>query len=34
LLEQAGIKGARAMLGGYNAWLGAGYPVVKGDQPR
>jgi rhodanese-related sulfurtransferase len=34
VLEQAGIKNARAMLGGYNAWTGAGYTVVKGDQPR
>ena len=34
LLQQAGIKDARAMVGGYNAWLGAGYAVVKGDQPR
>jgi rhodanese-related sulfurtransferase len=34
LLEQAGVKNARAMLGGYNAWVGAGYAVVKGDQPR
>lgn len=34
MLEQAGVKNARAMLGGYNAWVGAGYTVVKGDLPK
>jgi rhodanese-related sulfurtransferase len=34
LLEEAGVKNVRALLGGYNAWLGSGYGVVKGDQPR
>jgi rhodanese-related sulfurtransferase len=34
MLEEAGIKNAKALLGGYGAWTGAGYPIVKGDQPK
>jgi rhodanese-related sulfurtransferase len=34
MLEEAGVKNARALLGGYNAWVAAGYPTVKGAQPR
>lgn len=33
MLEEAGIKNARALLGGYNAWVAAGHPVATGDQP-
>jgi 3-mercaptopyruvate sulfurtransferase SseA len=29
-----GIRGARALLGGYNAWVAAGHPVVQGPQPK
>jgi 3-mercaptopyruvate sulfurtransferase SseA len=31
---QAGVKDARALLGGYRAWVAAGYPVATGDQPK
>jgi rhodanese-related sulfurtransferase len=34
MLDEAGVKNARALLGGYGAWVAAGHPVVKGDQPR
>jgi 3-mercaptopyruvate sulfurtransferase SseA len=34
MLDEMGVKGARALLGGYGAWVSAGYPVAKGDQPR
>lgn len=33
MLGEAGIKNARALLGGYNAWVSASYPLTKGDQP-
>jgi rhodanese-related sulfurtransferase len=33
-LKQAGVSDARALLGGYGAWLGQGYPVAEGDLPR
>jgi 3-mercaptopyruvate sulfurtransferase SseA len=31
---QGGVKDARALLGGLGAWMAAGHPVAKGDQPR
>jgi len=34
LLKQAGVPNVRALIGGYNAWVAAGYPVVKGTNPR
>jgi rhodanese-related sulfurtransferase len=34
MLKQAGIRDVRALLGGFGAWVAAGYPVVQGDQPR
>jgi len=27
-----GVKGVRALLGGYNGWVGAGHPVEKGAE--
>jgi rhodanese-related sulfurtransferase len=33
MLAEAGVKNARALLGGYNAWVAAGYPLARGDQP-
>jgi rhodanese-related sulfurtransferase len=33
MLKEKGIDNAAALLGGYNAWLDAGYPVEKkGDK--
>jgi rhodanese-related sulfurtransferase len=34
MLDEAGVKNAKALLGGYNAWVNASYPLAKGDQPR
>jgi 3-mercaptopyruvate sulfurtransferase SseA len=34
MLAQAGVKDARALLGGYGAWLTAKYPLARDDQPR
>jgi rhodanese-related sulfurtransferase len=34
MLEEAGVKNAKALLGGYNGWVAGGYPVVKGDLPK
>jgi 3-mercaptopyruvate sulfurtransferase SseA len=34
MLDEMGVKGVRALLGGYGAWVSAGYPVAQGDQPR
>jgi 3-mercaptopyruvate sulfurtransferase SseA len=34
MLDEVGVKSARALLGGYNAWVASGYPVVKSDLPK
>jgi rhodanese-related sulfurtransferase len=34
MLDAAGVKNAKALLGGYNGWVANGYPVVKGDLPK
>jgi rhodanese-related sulfurtransferase len=34
MLDEAGVKNAKALLGGYNGWVAAGYAVVKGDLPK
>jgi rhodanese-related sulfurtransferase len=34
LLGEQGIKDVKALLGGYAAWVDAGYPVAKGDEAR
>lgn len=33
LLTQGGVKDARALLGGWAAWVAAGHPVKAGDKP-
>jgi hypothetical protein len=33
-LDTAGIKGARALLGGFSKWQADGNPVAHGDSPR
>jgi rhodanese-related sulfurtransferase len=30
-IKEQGIENAAALLGGYNAWLSAGFPVESGD---
>jgi rhodanese-related sulfurtransferase len=34
MLDESGVKNAKALLGGYNGWVASGYPLVKGDLPR
>jgi rhodanese-related sulfurtransferase len=34
MLDEVGVKNAKALLGGYNGWVAAGYAVVKGDLPK
>ena len=34
MLAEAGVKSSRALTGGYNAWVGAGYKVTQGDAAR
>jgi rhodanese-related sulfurtransferase len=34
MLDEAGVKNAKALLGGWNSWVANGYPVVKGDLPK
>ena len=34
MLDEAGVKNAKALLGGYNGWVANAYPVVKGDLPK
>lgn len=34
MLDEAGVKNAKALLGGYNGWVANGYPVAKGDLPK
>jgi len=34
MLEEAGIKNARALLGGYGAWVSSSYPVATGDESK
>ena len=34
MLDEAGVKNAKALLGGYNGWVATGYPVVTGDLPK
>jgi rhodanese-related sulfurtransferase len=29
-----GIANVRALKGGYNGWVAAGNPVVRGDKPK
>jgi len=29
-----GIANVRALKGGYNGWVAAGNPVVRGDRPK
>jgi 3-mercaptopyruvate sulfurtransferase SseA len=33
LLTQGGVKDARALVGGWAAWVNAGHPVKTGDTP-
>jgi len=30
MLEARGVKNVRALRGGWNEWIGAGNPIVKG----
>lgn len=32
-LKRAGIKSARALTGGFQGWVAAGNPIVRGEQP-
>jgi 3-mercaptopyruvate sulfurtransferase SseA len=34
MLDEMGVKGVRALLGGYQGWVAAGYKVVQGDKPE
>jgi rhodanese-related sulfurtransferase len=34
MLDEAGVKNAKALLGGYGGWVANGYAVVKGDLPK
>ena len=34
MLDEAGVKNAKALLGGWNAWVANGYTVTKGDLPK
>ncbi len=34
ILQELGINNTSALLGGYNAWVSEGNPVVTGDKPR
>jgi rhodanese-related sulfurtransferase len=34
MLDEAGVKNAKALLGGYNGWVSNGYAVTKGDLPK
>jgi rhodanese-related sulfurtransferase len=31
-MKEKGIENAAAILGGYNAWVNAGYPTEKSDK--
>jgi rhodanese-related sulfurtransferase len=33
-LQKAGVKNARALTGGFGAWVAGGNPVATGPQPR
>jgi 3-mercaptopyruvate sulfurtransferase SseA len=32
MLKAGGVKKAYALLGGYNAWVAAGYPIARGEE--
>jgi rhodanese-related sulfurtransferase len=34
MLQEAGVGDVHALLGGFAAWVAAGYPVVKGEPPK
>jgi 3-mercaptopyruvate sulfurtransferase SseA len=33
-LDRLGVKGVKALQGGFDAWVEAGLPLVKGKAPR